>query len=240
MAAELLLVNPRRKKRRKARASGGSRRRRRVTVMARNPRRKRRGGARRMSALQRKFFGGGRRKRAKRNVTVMNSNPRRRRRRSKLSIFRRNPSPLSNPTAYATDMVVPAVSGAVGGIAIDYLFANVASLANLSPMMGNVARLGLAALLGVGVGMVTDKKTGALVAGGAMTITVYDIASQYLQQTGSSFAPQTGVGRYAAMGKYVRMNGVRRMGRLKGNRPRRGMGWWSPARVSQMGRHVPN
>lgn len=225
MAAELLLVNPRRKRRGK-RAKSSARRSRRIVKMARNPRRRRT-----MSALQRKFFGGKRRRKSSR-VVAMNSNPRRRRsRRSKFSVFRRNPSPLNNPVGYATDVIVPAVGGAAGGIAIDYLFNNVSALQGLSPTMTNVARFVAAAALGYGVSMVTDKKTGAMVAGGAMVITAYDIAQQYLQGSQSG----QGYGQGQGMGRFVPMRGARRIGRMKG------MGWWSPARTGQMngmGRYV--
>lgn len=226
MAAELLLVNPRHKRRRR-KASGSARRKRRVTVMSRNPRRKRR-----MSALQRKFFGGRkRRKSSRRRVISMSRNPIRRHRRRRLSIFRRNPSIMSNPVGSVTGMLIPAASGAVGGIAIDYLFSNVSALANLSPMMGNLGRLAAAALLGFGVGKATNKQTGAAVAVGAMTITVYDIASQYLSTSG--IGQQYGLGRYS-MGRFVRMNGgsMRGIGRVKG------MGYWNPARTGAMGRFV--
>lgn len=225
MAAELLLVNPRRKRRRGKRAKSSARRSRRIVKMARNPRRKRR---RAMSALQRRFFGGKRRKSSR--VVAMNSNPRRRRRRSKYSVFRRNPSPLSNPAGYATDVIVPAVGGAAGGLAIDYLFNNVASLQGLSPMMTNVARFVAAAALGYGVSMVTDKKTGAMVAGGAMVITAYDIMQQYTS------GATTNQGQGYGMNGARRLNGPRRrIGRMKG------MGWWSPARAGSlngMGRYV--
>lgn len=217
MAAELLLVNPRRRRRgRKAKSSARRKRRTRTVRMARNPRRRR---ARKMSALQRKFFGGGKRRRRSSRAVVLARNPRRRRR-SGFSVFRRNPSPLSNPVGYMEDALVPAAAGAVGGIAIDYLFSNITTLSGLSPLTQQVAKLGVAALLGVGVGMATNKQTGALVAGGAMTITVYDIIGSYLQNSGSSFAPQGQLGKYT-------MRGARRMG------------WWSPARTSGMGRFVP-
>lgn len=218
MAAELLLVNPRRKRRRKAKSSARRKRRVRTVRMARNPRKRR---ARKMSALQRKFFGGGKRRRRSSRAVVLARNPRSRKRRSGFSVFKRNPvSPLSNPTGYMSDTLVPAAAGAVGGLAIDYLFNNISTFSNLSPLTQQVAKLGVAALLGVGVGMATNKQTGALVAGGAMTITVYDIIGSYLQNSGSSFAPQGQLGKYT-------MRGARRMG------------WWSPARTGGMGRFVP-
>lgn len=230
MAAELLLVNPRRKRRHGKRRKAHARRTKRVIALARNPRRKRRGGRRTMSALQRKYFGGGKRRRKSSRVLNVAANPRRRRRHSKRSFLRvrRNPSPLSNPMGYASEAIIPAVAGAAGGVLLDYMFNNISALANLSGMTRPIAQLGIAALLGVGVGMVTDKRTGALVAGGAMTITTYNIVNTYLSSMSSGGGQMN---RYVKMGRYVRMGGHRRIGKMKG--PRRRMGWWSPARTTQ-------
>lgn len=229
MPGELLLVNPRHK-RRKRRASSSRRRRRKITALRRNPRRSRR----RMSALQMKYFGGGRKRRSgsRRRVTSMLSNPRRRRRsssrRRKFSIFRRNPSPLDNPTSY----VEPVIAGAAGGIALNYAFCNVQALANLSPMTQNIAKLVGAALLGWAAGKVAGERTGTLVATGAMTITAYDIINQYVPSSwgvgggyGYGGYRGYGMGRYA-MGRFVGMKGRPRLSRMKG--------YWNPARTGKM------
>lgn len=210
MAAELMLINPRRRKHRRRKA--------RVVHARRNPRRRRRG----MSALQRKYFGGGRRRR----VIRARSNPRRRHRRRRSHYIiraRRNPSISGNPVGFVATTIVPAAVGALGGVGVNYIFDNYAPASLQTGVLNPLSRLALAAGLGVAVGAVTDNRTGAMVAAGAMTVTAYDMITNYMNgtsvfQTGSS---QQGYGQGGQMGRIVN----RRMGRFLG----RGMGYMSPA-----------
>jgi hypothetical protein len=213
MAGELMLINPRRRH---------HKRRRRVIRAKSNPRRRRR----RMSALQRRYFGGGR----KRRVIRARSNPRRRRhRRHHYTVMRRNPS-VSNPINFTTSTIIPAALGAVGGVATNYIFDNYAPVSLQTGILNPISRFGLAALLGFGVGALTDNRTGAMVAAGAMTVTAYDMIENYLSGQGLFQTAQGGYGQggYSGyqggqMGRFLRGN---QMGRfLKG----RGMGYMSPA-----------
>jgi hypothetical protein len=208
MAAELMLINPRRRRRTRRRKA-------RVIRARRNPRRRRRG----MSALQQQYFGGrrSRRRHRRRRVIHARSNPRRHRRR-RYTIMRRNPVSIGNPVGFVSSELMPAAMGAVGGLATNWIFDNYAPVSFQSGVLNPVGRLGLAALLGLGVAQVTDNRTGQLVAAGAMTITVYELLANYMSGNGLFGTPgNTGFGRI--------MN------------PRmRGLGYMNPAR--QMGRFV--
>lgn len=209
MAAELMLINPRRRRRhRKAR----------VTHARRNPRRRRR----HMSARQEMFFGK-RRRRGHRRVIHARRNPRRRRH---YRVMRRNPSSLSsNPVGFVSNTIIPAAVGAIGGVGVNYIFNNYAPASLQTGILNPLSRLALAALLGIGVGAVTDNRTGAMVAAGAMTVTAYDMITNYMN----------GVGVFASSSQQSQGGGQGQMGRLMYSRmgrivSQRGMGYMNPAR----------
>lgn len=219
MAAELMLINPRRRRRhRKAR----------VTHARRNPRRRRR-----LSALQARYFGKGRKRHSRRRRVIhARSNPRRRHRRRHYVIHaRRNPSGLSsNPVGFVSGMIVPAAIGAVGGVGVNYIFDNYAPASLQTGILNPLSRLALAAGLGIAVGAVTDNRTGAMVAAGAMTVTAYDMITNYMNGQGvfaSSSQQQGGQGQGQGgqqMGRFLRGRG---MGRIVNQR---GFGYMNPAR----------
>jgi hypothetical protein len=147
--------------------------------------------------------------------------------------MRRNPRGLS--TGNITNELMAAGIGAVGAVALDYLFTNYAPASVQSGgMTTNIAQLAGAIALGMVAGMVTDRRTGALVGGGAMTVTVFNIINQYMQSSGVGSGQaqggqgqgQQGYGGSGQMGRYI--------GRVKGSR----MGWVNPARLTRMGRYV--
>lgn len=189
--AEMLLINPRRKRR------AGVRR------MRRNPRR--------MSALQRQYFGGGRRnprrrRRSRPAMTTMARNPRRRYRRARAAIrrFRRNPRGMGgnfNLSHIMRDMLVPAGIGAAGALALDLAWGNLPIPASLQTgTLAPVARIAGAVLIGIAVGMVAGKRNGAYATVGAMTVTLADLAKNWV----ASSYPAVSLGGYVSprMGYY--------------------------------------
>ena len=241
MAAELMLINPRRKRR----ASG--RRKARVIRARRNPRRRRK-----MSALQMKFFGKGHKRHTRRrhrraaSAVAMTRNPIRRRRHHRKSkgftLMRRNPWNFAKGS-WIEDTLIPATFGALGGVATTWVFANYAPPQFRTGLMLPISELGLAALMGMGVGAVSDEKTGAMVGAGAMTVIIYQWLEDYLA-TGLMYPGQniTGnltmgrlvptsqrLGRFMNMGRIVnqRMSGIghmKGMGRVGYINPARQMG----------------
>jgi hypothetical protein len=222
MAAELMLINPRRKHHRRRRKA-------RVTHARRNPRKRRR---RAMSARQAEFFGK-RRRRGSRRARVIRArrNPRRRHRRH-YTVMRRNPSVSSNPVGFVSNTIVPAAVGAVGGVAVNYIFDNYAPTSLQTGVLNPVSRLALAGLLGMAAATVTDNRTGAMVAAGAMTVTVYDMITNFMNGQGvfaSSSSSQSQYGNQGGqqqMGRFVN-RGMGRVGRFVP----RGLGYMSPARA---------
>lgn len=219
MAAELMLINPRRRRkhrRRKATSRG-------IIRARRNPRRRRK-----LSALQEQYFGkgrrkrsGGRRRRRSARVIQAQSNPRRRHRhrRRHYTVMRRNPSELSNnPVGFVSNMIVPAGVGALGGVAVNYIFTNYAPVNLQTGILNPLSRLALAAGLGMAVGAVTDNHTGAMVAAGAMTVTAYDMINNAMNGQGV-FASTANSG--GGMGRIMSLRGMRGM---------RGLGYMNPAR----------
>jgi hypothetical protein len=233
MAAELMLINPRRKRR-----AGG--RRKAVTRMRRNPRRRRK-----MSALQMKYFGKGHKKHSRRrrrsaSIVAMTRNPIRRKRhhrrsRKAFTIMRRNPFNFTKGS-FIEDVLVPSSFGALGGVATNWIFSNYAPAQFRTGLLLPISQLGLAALLGMGVGAMSDEKTGAMVSAGAATVIIYQWLEDYLQNgllypgqniTGNPlgrFVPTTQrMGRFMRMGRIVSSN-MSGVGRIKG------MGYVGPAR----------
>jgi hypothetical protein len=213
MAAELMLINPRRRKhRRKAR----------VTHARRNPRRRRR----HMSALQEAYFGKRssrhRSRRRGRRVIRAHRNPRRRRH---YTVMRRNPSVSGNPVGFVSNMIIPAAIGAVGGVGVNYIFNNYAPASLQTGVLNPISRLALAALLGIGVGAVTDSRTGGMVAAGAMTVTAYDMITNFMngQSVFQTSGQQQGGQGQGQMGRFL----GRGMGRIVNQR---GFGYMNPAR----------
>lgn len=209
MAAELMLINPRRKRRHHRRRAS-------VIRARRNPRRKRR----HMSALQAEYFGKGRRRsrRGRRRVIRATSNPRprRRHRRRHYTIMRRNPSSVSNPVGFVSSELMPAALGAIGAVGMNYIFDNYAPASLQTGYLQPISQIGLAALLGLGVGAVTNNRVGASVATGAMIVTLYELWQNY-QSTGSFVNTATsGQGQYGQGGGQYGQGG--QMGRLMGNR----------------------
>jgi hypothetical protein len=216
MTAELMLINPRRKRRH---------RRARVTHARRNPRRRRR-----MSALQEKYFG-----KRHRRVIRARRNPRRRHHRRHYTIMRRNPSELSsNPVGFVSSTIVPAAVGAIGGVGVNYIFDNYAPASLQTGILNPLSRFALAALLGMGVGAVTDNRTGAMVAAGAMTVTAYDMITNFMN--GQGVFAQTGQQGYGQQGGYGQGQMGRIVNRRMGRIVNRGMGYMNPSR--QLSRFV--
>lgn len=219
MPGELLLINPRRKRR------GGNRKRRaKALSFNRNPRRRKRSGARRMSAAQRRFFG---KRRRRTSAIAMQSNPRRRRRssraRRRYTVMRRNPRDVS-PTSISGALINASI-GAAGAVALDYIFNNYAPASFYSStMMTNLTKIAGAIGLGIVGGMVAGKKTGAQIAAGALTVTIYDIASQYMSGAQSGNGSGQGNGGYGQGQSQMGRRLGRRMSRMKG------LGWTNAAR----------
>lgn len=175
-------------------------------------------------------------RRSKRRVRSVARTVRRVKRRARTIIrrirIRRNPRGLSGDLqAILKRDVIPATIGAGGAVAIDILWgalpflnnfaANNPTLAPLAPVARIITALGLGWL----AGQVANKHFGEMVAIGATTVTVADLIKTWMTANMPS-VPMAG---------YV--NGY------VGNRPRRYMGYMSPARVvpslpSNMGMYV--
>jgi hypothetical protein len=182
-------------------------------LMLVNPRRKRR-HRRGMSSLQRKYFGKRRRSHRRRSaVTVMNTNPRRvrrRRRRTRVTRFRRNPTSLGSMMrrrntvqGFMDGVLIPSAVGALGGVLLDTALAYLPIPTSLmTPTLEPFVRIGGAALLGMLAENVSGSKIGNEVALGAVTVTLYELASSWFAgmggYTAATATPTTGtVGYYS-------------------------------------------
>ena len=170
MAGQLMLINPRRKHRRKRKMSAlqrqyfgrrGKRRSPARTIVVANPRRKRRHHRHHHA----------RRRSSRRSFVTVVRNPRRRHRRSRGMVrMRRNPITRDSFGDIGNILMGGAI-GAVGGIGVNMAFSKLP----LPPSMGPgttlypILKIGAAVLLGIGVGAVTDKKTGTAAGVGAVS-----------------------------------------------------------------------
>lgn len=222
MPGELLLVNPRPKRRR-------------VTKVRRNPRRQ-------MSALQRQYFGPKRRRaRAASRVTVARTNPIRRRRKRSIMRVRRNPISMGRSAGKITSALMPAAIGAGGALALGMVWSRLSpSLPSSlqSGTMQSVAQIAAALGLGLLAGKAFGKSVGTQVAAGALTVTIYNLASSYMGSAGLGTGATANAGGYTYSqngytyaGGTSTMNGMgvrkrrRRMNRyvgtqMNGNTPR--------------------
>lgn len=217
MAAELMLINPRRRRR------------------AAHKRRK-------LSPLQQKYFGKSRKRRA---VTVVQSNPRRKHRRARVHHrrrtihVRRNPISGNSIVSLLKNTVAPAAIGAVAGVGIDYMFNNLPLPQSLqSGILNPISRIGVAILLGVGVGSVSNKTVGTSVAVGGSVVALYNFITQYtsgnlggINGMKSSNYGINGMGRYTKhMGRYPGRAPGNVVGMAAVRRRRRNLGYVGPGR----------
>lgn len=171
---EVLVLNPRNKRTgrftRKTYGSRGKFRRRRrnpIAAVAANPRRRRR--RRNPSARRRRVMG----------YAVGPAKIRRRKlnaRRARVRRRRRNPRGMGNLLSLRglTSTLVPAVSGAAGALGLDVALSYIPLPAALqTPLMRNVTRVVGALALGAGAGMIFSRRTGYMVATGALTVAAY-------------------------------------------------------------------
>lgn len=173
---------------------------------------------RKMTAKQLRYFGPRRRSkskgRARAKVVVVSANPKRRRRRSRVAAvrvsrrrFRRNPLP-SSMSGFLSNSVMPAAVGAAGAVGVDYVLANFVPLvapANL--VTANTLPLWrIAGAFGVGmlVSMAAGEKAGAEATAGALTVTAYNMARNYMFQN----MPNVQLARYVQMNRYLGKGGV--------------------------------
>lgn len=189
-------------------------------LMVVNPIRKRKRKSHSMSAKQRKYFGKrrSRSRTTRRNpVTAMASSPVRRssrRRRyaakAKSYIRRARGSEFGN---FISGTMIPGAIGAAGALGVDMAWARLPIPDMLKTgAMAPIARIGLAVGVGYAVGMVAGKSYGRQATNGAVLVTLYDLAKNYIAPSVPATAP--------AVSAYVR-----------------GLGWTGPAQTS-MGRFV--
>lgn len=204
--SELLLVNPRAK------------------------RRSRRSGPQRMSALQRQYFGKNPRRRRsrtrtrsrrvvrmRRNPTAVATMPTPRRRRfgrarAYVRSMRRRRSGGGGgmgSISRITDLIVPALIGAGGAMALDVAWASLPLPDSLKTgTFAPFTRIGGAIGIGWLVGMVAGKRYGAIAGAGALTVTLYDLAKPYIASAIPSipglgyYSPAQQYGVYRGMGVY--------------------------------------
>lgn len=190
MAGELILVNPRRHKRR------------------------------RMTAKQRQYFGKRRRRTTARRNPVAAALPgfpvaRRRRRRRGVRTFaraaRRRYSASTLP-GFINGTLLPAAVGAAGAVGVDLAWQYLPLPAALKEGPAAYAtRIGLSIALGYAAGMIGGRQFGEQVAGGALVVTMADLAKGYLQTVVPAPVPtpapapaaDQGSGTGAYVGAYV-------------------------------------
>ncbi len=184
MAKQALLVNPRRRSRKRRTAA----QKRATAKMIAANRRRGRAPARRKKAT--------RKRRRSNPVGYYVSNPRRRTRRKRRSVAarrtrRRNPS----MRGIVNSMIVPAATAGAGALALDVLWGYVPVPANIKTgPMRHVAK-GLGAIaMGWGVGKVASKRTGDMMALGALTVIFHTAFRELTAQ----YAPQIALGYYSA------------------------------------------
>lgn len=162
--AHMMLVNPKRKRRTKRRKSS----------MRRNPRRRRHSFT--PAQIAAGFGGGGRRKR-RRSRKAMRTNPRPHRRRR----FRRNPrgggiaSLRRAPGMFLREQLMPAVIGASGALAVDIAWAYAPVPPNIKTgAFAPLVKIGGAVVMGAIVSRFVNKRFGAGIVSGYLTVTAFD------------------------------------------------------------------
>ncbi len=191
---EVLVLNPRRRRNRLGRFVKGSarksrRRRNPIAALAANPRRRRRRHARvrRRNPIA---LAANPRRRRRRNPIALAANPRRRRRRSRAvrstRRYRRNPSGFGSIKSMLsvrglTNTLMPAAIGGAGALGVDLALSYIPGLPEWfnTPTGRIVARVVGAIGVGMLAGMVTNRRTGALVTSGALTVTAYGAIKEF-------------------------------------------------------------
>lgn len=259
MAGQLMILNPTARRRKKGKKTTRRRKR-------------------KLTPAQQKYFGKRKKKsRRRQTVIVATSNPgrgksmaKRRRKKSHRRKFNKNPTSKRrrfrrNPVSlgFAAQSIMPAAVGAAAAIGVDFVFAKVPLPVSMqTPTMSALVKVGLSFLIGGIVSQVSGAKAGGEATAGALVVTAYGIASQYMGQAGigagaNGFAQNYGGGygggyanggggfntgygmnRFVAMGKYL---GRRRgMGALPnvGVRNANGARAYAPVRLNRAPRRT--
>lgn len=193
---EVLVLNPRRRRNRLGRFTKGSarksrRRRNPIAALAANPRRRRR---RHVSRRRRNPIALAanprRRRRHARSAVAVRSTRRRRNPRATRRRYRRNPSAMGGFKSMLslrglTNTLVPAAIGGAGALGVDLALSYMPGLPEWfsTPTGKIVARVVGAIGVGVIAGMLTNRRTGALVTSGALTVTAYGAIKSFAVQT---------------------------------------------------------
>ena len=209
MVAQLIVANPIRNRRR-------SSARKRAPTRARkkkgNPMAKRRrhytakqiaagfGGKRRRSSSS------SRRRRTRKNPVAHRARRRTRRNPTAGGIVQRARRAVSERgmTAFFGNVLLPAGVGALGALALDMALQRIPLPASLqTPPFAPLVRIAGAVAIGWGVGLVTGHKFSRQATGGALTVTIYEIARTYLE-TGTTATPAvTSPGTAASVGEDI-------------------------------------
>jgi hypothetical protein len=252
--AGLMILNP--KRRRKAKAAGTGRRRRKMTAKqlryfgprksrkAAAPKRKRRAATSQPgkvviiesnpkgASVARKRKGSGKRRHHRRKNFL--SNPKRRRR------FRRNPR-IPGASIF-NNAIVPGMIGAAGALGVDVLMASVPMPAQFKQgAFVPVVKIGVALLIGMAVGAMSNREAGEEAAAGGVIVTLYGLARNFMMTRLPSvplgrYVPMRGMGWRGGRGmkRYVPLKGFRQPRPMlppNGQRPA-GLGYIQPARIA--------